>query len=149
MQIISDMIWPSTRAFDLHLQSTGMISIVTGVTPWSPSSWSPSSCRHRGCRAPTMLLLLLLPFSDKVKHYKALNDWHAGHTKIKDNPMAPAGCRIHRHASRYQLLQHDHLIHQIYLIMSLAISYHIHTLQKQVRRPLICCCMFYVAAMGI
>ena len=45
--------------------------------------------------------------------------------------------------------KHDHLIHQIYLIMSLAISYHIHTLQKQVRRPLICCCMFYVAAMGI
>ena len=38
---------------------------------------------------------------------------------------------------------------KIYFIMSLAISYHIHTLQKQVRRPLICCCMLYVAAMGI
>src|SRR3989337_597964 len=38
--------------------------------------------------------------------------------------MAPAGYRIHRHASRDNLLQHDHLIHQIYLIMSLAISYH-------------------------
>ena len=46
MQIISGMIWPSTCAFDLHLQSTDMISIVTGITPWSPSS-----CRLRGCHA--------------------------------------------------------------------------------------------------
>ena len=31
---ISDMIWPSSScAFDLHLQSTVMISIVTGLTP--------------------------------------------------------------------------------------------------------------------
>ena len=34
------------RAFDLHLQSTVMISIVTGMTPWSPSSWSLSTCRY-------------------------------------------------------------------------------------------------------
>ena len=34
MQSICDMIWPlSSRAFDLHLQSTGMISIITGMTP--------------------------------------------------------------------------------------------------------------------
>ena len=34
---ICDMIWPSSScAFDLHLQSTVMISIVTGLTPWSP-----------------------------------------------------------------------------------------------------------------
>ena len=137
MQIISDMIWPSTRAFDLHLQSTGMISIVTGATPWSPSSWSPSSCRHRGCRAPTMLLLLLLPFSDKVKHYKALNDWHAGHTKIKDNPMAPAGCRMHRHASRYKLLQtwSSHTYNISHHVFGHIISQH--TMEKQVRHPLI------------
>ena len=37
-KVISDMIWPSSScAFDLHLQSTVMISIVTGLTPWSPS----------------------------------------------------------------------------------------------------------------
>ena len=35
---ICDMIWSSSsRAFDLHLQSIVMISIVTGLTPWSPS----------------------------------------------------------------------------------------------------------------
>ena len=44
---ICDMIWPlSSCAFDLHLQSTVMISIVTGMTPWSPSSWSLSTCLH-------------------------------------------------------------------------------------------------------
>ena len=31
--------------FDLHLRGS-MIIIVTGMTPWSPSSWSPSSCLH-------------------------------------------------------------------------------------------------------
>ena len=31
--------------FDLHLRGA-MIIIVTGMTPWSPSSWSPSSCLH-------------------------------------------------------------------------------------------------------
>jgi hypothetical protein len=44
--------------------------------------------------------------------------------------------------------KHDNLIHQIYFIMSLAISHH-NIPCKQVRHPLICCCMFYVAAMGI
>ena len=35
---ICDMIWPSSScAFDLHLQSTVMITIVTDLTPWSPS----------------------------------------------------------------------------------------------------------------
>ena len=35
---ICDMIWPSSsRAFDLHLQSIVMISIVTSSTPWTPS----------------------------------------------------------------------------------------------------------------
>ena len=35
---ICDMIWPSSScAFDLHLQSTVMITFVTGATPWSPS----------------------------------------------------------------------------------------------------------------
>ena len=31
--------------FDLHLRGS-MIIIITGMTPWSPSSWSPSSCLH-------------------------------------------------------------------------------------------------------
>ena len=41
---ISDMICPSSScAFNLHLQSTVMITIVTGLTPWSPSK---HHCRH-------------------------------------------------------------------------------------------------------
>ena len=72
--------------------------------------------------------------------------------KIKTTPMAPAGCHTHRHASRYSYYKNMiNLIHHIYIIhhIILAISHHIyHTLQKQVRRPLIVVCMFYVAAMG-
>ena len=61
------MIWPSSScAFDLHLQSTVMIPIVTGMTPWSPSSWSLPTCRHMVV-SPTMLLQLLLLHSNKVK----------------------------------------------------------------------------------
>ena len=53
------MIWPSSScAFDNHLQSTVMISIVTGLTPWSPSSWSSHQL---------LLLQLSLTHSDKVK----------------------------------------------------------------------------------
>ena len=62
--------------------------------------------------------------------------------------MAPAGCRIHRHAS------HDNL-YKTRSSHKSNISHHVFghiigqdTLQKQVRRPLLCCCMFYVAAMG-
>ena len=62
--------------------------------------------------------------------------------------MAPVGCRSIDVQVDIELLQHDHLIHPIYHIMSLTISHHMHTLQKQLRRPLICCCMFYVAATG-
>ena len=119
-------------------------------------SWSPSSpawhldLHHRvaiGVVTPTMLLQLLISFSGKVKHYIALNDWHTGHTIIKGNPMAPAGCRIHRHASRDNL-------YKTWLSHTSNISHHVfdhiiseHTLQKQVRRPLLCCCMFYVVVM--
>ena len=113
---------------------------------WSPSSpaWHHDlyhrDLHHRvaiGVVMPTMLLLLLLPLSDKVKHYIALNDWHTGHTIVKDNPMAHAGCRMHRHASRYKLLQ-------TWSSHTSNISHHVfghitsqHTLQKQVRHPLI------------
>ena len=51
--------------------------------------------------------------------------------------MAPTGCRSIDMRVDILLLQHDHLIHQIYHITSLAISHHNHSLQKQVRRPLI------------
>ena len=69
---------------------------------------------------------------------------------IKTTPMAPAGCHTHRHASRDSYYKNMiNLIHHIYSSHS-SWPYHItkHTLQKQVRRPLIVVCMFYVAAMG-
>ena len=70
--------------------------------------------------------------------------------KIKTTPMAPAGCHTHRHASRDSYYKNMiNLIHHIY--HSSHPSGHItsqHALQKQVRRPLLCCCKFYVAATG-
>ena len=66
--------------------------------------------------------------------------------------MAPAGCHTHRHASRDSYYKNMiNLIHHIYIIHHNPFCpYHItrHMLQKQVRRPLIVVCMFYVAAMG-
>ena len=59
--------------------------------------------------------------------------------------MAPAGCRTHRHASRERL--QNMIIAYIITNHILAIPYH-KTLQKQVRRPLLCLCNFYVASMG-
>ena len=76
-----------------------------------------------------------------------LSDWHAGHTII-DNPKAHVGCRTHRHASRELITKHDHLIHQHISYQHLDHITSQHALQKQVRRPLFCCCKFYVAAMG-
>ena len=113
---------------------------------WSPSSPAWHHDLHHldlhqrvAMRLSRRLLLprLLLTFSDKVKHYIALNDWHAGHTIIKDNSMAPASCRTHRHAS------HD-ILYNTWSSHTSHISHHVighitsqHTLQKQVRRPLI------------
>ena len=71
--------------------------------------------------------------------------------KIKTTPMAPAGCHTHRHASRDSYYKNMiNLIHHIYHSSHPFWPYHTtrHMLQKQVRRPLIVVCMFYVAAMG-
>ena len=57
--------------------------------------------------------------------------------------MAPAGCwswhAIHELILQNMIISYNNL----YQIM-LAIPHHM-LLQKQVRRPLLCCCMFYVA----
>ena len=58
--------------------------------------------------------------------------------------MAPAGCHTHRHASRESYYKNMiNLIHHIYNITS-CWPYHItwHTLQKQVRRPLVVVAVF-------
>ena len=52
--------------FDLHLRGS-MIIIVTGMTPWSPSSWSPSSCLHEVVTPTTTSTSMANAFSNKVK----------------------------------------------------------------------------------
>ena len=133
-----------------------LISISKAPT-WSPSSpaWHHDlhhhDLHHRvaiGVITPTMLLLLLLPLSNKVNHYIALNDWHTGHTIIKDNPMAPAGCRIHR--MQVVIIYTNMVISYIKYISSCLWPYHItkHLLQKQVRRPLIVVASFMWLQLG-
>ena len=131
---------------------------ISKAPAWSPSSLAWHHDLHHldlhqrvAMRLSRRLLLLwlLLTFSNKVKHYIALNDWHAGHTIIKDNSMAPASCRTHRHASRdiLYITWSSHTSHISHHVIGHITSQH--TLQKQVRRPLICCCKFYVAATGL
>src|SRR3954464_4544258 len=82
-----------------------------------------------------MLLRLSLPLSDKVKHYRAI----ALHT-IKRQPYGSCQLPITRLQNMiisYNLASClDHITSQ-------------HALQKQVRRPLLCCCKFYVATTGL
>ena len=65
--------------------------------------------------------------------------------------MAPAGCQVHRHASRDSLLQKHDQSHTSHISFITSFwPYHItrHMLQEQVRRPLIVVASFYVAAIG-
>ena len=130
------MIWPSSScAFDLHLQSIVMISIVTGMTPWSPSSWSLSTCHHWSSRQ-LLLLQLLLSHSNKVKQlFGACILWNK-ETTIRLLPVADNFNKTwSSYTTTYNSSRFDHITSQ-------------HALQKQVRRPLLCCCKFYVAATG-
>ena len=79
-----------------------------------------------------LLMLLLL----KLHPSKIVNASASTNFSIKTTlwilPVAvPSTCKS------IFLLQHDHLIHPIYHITSLAISHHKHTQQKQVSCPLI------------
>ena len=60
--------------------------------------------------------------------------------------MAPAGCHIHRHASRESYYKNMIISYITYIIHHILWPYHItkHLLQKQVRRPLIVVASFYV-----
>ena len=83
-----------------------------------------------------LLLRLSLPLSDKVKQLHG--DWISYNkaTIIWLMPV-PDNC----------VTKHDHLI-QLNLASCLDHTTSQHALQKQVRRPLLCCCKFYVAATG-
>src|SRR5215216_5191972 len=122
------MIWPSSScAHDLRHRSIVMISIVPA--------------RHLDLHhsvvvvSPKLLPRLSLPLSDKVKQLHG-------------------GCISYNKATTIRLLPvadnfTKHLIQQLISHYVLTISHHKHTLQKQVRRPLLCCCKFYVAATGL
>ena len=80
--------------FDLHLQSTGMISISGMISIIVvPSPWlSTNYCNYTNAT-----------LSNKVKQLHGDSMTRRSH-KIIDNHMAPAGCRTRRHASR-EILQ--------------------------------------------
>ena len=100
-----------------------------------------SSCHRRHTmiihqRVSIGVVVLLMLSLLKLHPSKIVNASASTYVSIKTTlwllPVAvPSTCKS------IFLLQHDHLIHPIYHITSLAISHHNHTLQKQVRRPLI------------
>ena len=60
----------SSCAFDLHLQRTGMIFIITDIV--APSPWLPS---------PTIATITIATLSDKVKQLHDDKNGYAGHIK--------------------------------------------------------------------
>ena len=133
---ICDMIWPSSScAFDLHLQSIVMISIVTGMTPWSPSFYL-YQCVVTWSSRQLLLLQLLLSHSDKVKQLFGACILCNKETTIRLLPVADNFNKTwSSHTTTYISSRLDQITSQ-------------HALQKQVRRPLLCCCKFYAAATG-
>ena len=68
-----------------------------------------------------------------------------GYIRESLSPCAvPGSCQLPITSTK-----HDHLIQQLISHHVLTISHHNMPLQKQVRRPLLCCCKFYVAATGL
>ena len=82
------------------------------------------------------LLQLLLSHSDKVKQLFGTCILCNKETTIELLPVADNFNKTwSSHTTTYISSRLDHITSQ-------------HALQKQVRRPLLCCCMFYVAATG-
>ena len=131
------MIWPSSScAFDLHLQYTVMISIITGMTPWSPYL-DLYQCVVTWSSRQQLLLQLLLSHSDKVKQLFGAYILCNKETIIRLLPVADNFNKTwSSHTKTYISSCFDHITSR-------------HTLQKQVRRPLLCCYKFYVAATGL
>lgn len=138
-----------------HMQSKyvtwyGHHHLVLLISISKASSWSPSSpARHHDLhhldlhqRVVTwssrqlLLLQLLLTHSDKVKQ---LHGACISYNKETTIWLLPAVNIYYKtwssHTTTYITSCLDHITSQ-------------HTLQKQVRRPLLCCCKFYVAATG-
>ena len=83
-----------------------------------------------------LLLRLSLPLTDKVKQLHGDCISYNKATTIWLLPVADNSVTKHDHLIQENLASClDHITSQ-------------HALQKQVRRPLLCCCKFYVAATG-
>ena len=84
-----------------------------------------------------LLLWLSLPLSDKVKQ---LHGDCISYNKATTIRLLPVADNFYKtwssHTTFYMSSRLDHITSQ-------------HALQKQVRRPLLCCCKFYVAATGL
>ena len=115
------------------------------------SSWSPSSpawhhdlhhldlyqCVVTWSSRQLFLLQLFLSHSDKVKQLFGACILCNRETTIRLLPVADNFNKTwSSHTTTYISSRLDHITSQ-------------HALQKQVRRPLLCCCMFYVAATGL
>ena len=84
-----------------------------------------------------LLLQLLLSHSDKVKQLFGACILCNKETTIRLLPVVDNLNKIRSsHTTIYISSRFDHITSQ-------------HALQKQVRRPLLCCCKFYVAATGL
>ena len=83
-----------------------------------------------------LLLQLSLTHSDKVKQLHGVCILYNKETTIRILPVADNFNKTwSSHSTTYISSRLDHITSQ-------------HALQKQVRRPLLCCCKFYVAATG-
>ena len=84
-----------------------------------------------------LLLWLSLPLSDKLKQLHGDCISYNKATTIRLLPVADNRYKTwSSHTTIYILSRLDHITSQ-------------HALQKQVRRPLLCCCKFYVVATGL
>ena len=120
-----------------------LVISISEAPSWSPSSPARHLDLHRSIVVVTwlsrqqLLLQLLLSHSDKVKQVFGTCILCNKETTIELLPVADNFNKTWpSHTTTYISWRLDHITSQ-------------HALQKQVRRPLLCCCKFYVAAMGL
>ena len=136
-----------------------MINITCNQNMWHDMaiiilcSWSPSPKHHHDLQRhrrdtlisiivslsyrQLLLLQLSLTHSDKVKQLHGVCISYNKATTIRLLPVADNFYKTwSSHTITYITSCLDHITSQ-------------HALQKQVRRPLLCCCKFYVAATGL
>ena len=141
------MIWPLLScACDFHLRSTVLVISISKAPSWSPSSPAWHHDLHHldlyqrvvtWLSHQLLLLQLSLMHSDKLKQLHGVCISYNKATTIRLLPVADNFNKTwSSHTTIYISSCLDHITSQ-------------HALQKQVRRPLLCCCNFYVAATGL